>query len=203
MLHSVLQYIFFIFTFQFTSSLFNISSLMLDLSPRVLISVTLVTLSLIHIREREEGWEKEKERNIHVGEIHPWLPLTHPQLETWTTAQACALTRNQTSDLWALRPALNPLSYISQGLISVIYLFVLEYPFCVFIVYYCLLRLSISCFIFSAILLKCNLKSTYENSILRFLMSSLYCVLLFLSFHCTVLIPYIPGYISFSVRYCI
>ena len=44
-----------------------------------------------------------------------WLPLVNPQLETWPTTQACALTRNQTGDLWVLRPALTLLSYASQG----------------------------------------------------------------------------------------
>ena len=38
-----------------------------------------------------------------------WLPLTRPQLGTWSTAQACALTGNQT------RSVLNPMSRISQG----------------------------------------------------------------------------------------
>ena len=39
--------------------------------------------------EREEGREKERERNINV-----WLPLAHPQLGTWPTTQVCALTGN-------------------------------------------------------------------------------------------------------------
>ena len=38
------------------------------------------------------------------------LPLTHSQLGTWPTTQACALTGNRTSDLCVCRPALNPLS---------------------------------------------------------------------------------------------
>ena len=36
-----------------------------------------------------EGKEKERERNINV-----WLPLAHPQLGTWPTTQACAMTGN-------------------------------------------------------------------------------------------------------------
>ena len=36
------------------------------------------------------------------------LPLPHPQLETWTTTQACALTGNRTSDLSVGRLALSP-----------------------------------------------------------------------------------------------
>ena len=39
--------------------------------------------------EREEGREKERERNINV-----WLPLTYPLLETWLATQACAWTGN-------------------------------------------------------------------------------------------------------------
>ena len=43
-----------------------------------------------------------------------WLPLTRPQLGTWSATQACALTGNQTSPLvhWL---TLNPLSHTSQG----------------------------------------------------------------------------------------
>ena len=37
-----------------------------------------------------------------------WLPLTHPQLGTWPTTQACALTGNPTGDLLVHRPALIP-----------------------------------------------------------------------------------------------
>ena len=44
-----------------------------------------------------------------------WLPLTHPQLGSWPTTQACALSGNQTSDLLVCRLALNPLSHTSQG----------------------------------------------------------------------------------------
>ena len=39
--------------------------------------------------EREEGREKERERNINV-----WLPLVHPLLGTKPTTQACARTGN-------------------------------------------------------------------------------------------------------------
>ena len=60
--------------------------------------------------ERGEGMEKEKERNISV-----WLPLMHPQTGTWPTTQAHALTGNRTGDSLVHRPALNPLSYTSQG----------------------------------------------------------------------------------------
>ena len=57
-----------------------------------------------------EGREKERESNIDQ------LPLTWPQLGTWPTTQACALTRNQTSDLSICRLMLNPLSHTSQGI---------------------------------------------------------------------------------------
>ena len=62
--------------------------------------------------DRGEGWEKERGRNINV-----WLSLTHPLLGTRPATQACALIGNRTSDPLAHRPALNPLSYISQGVI--------------------------------------------------------------------------------------
>ena len=61
--------------------------------------------------ERGEGKEKERDRNINV-----WLPLMRPLLGTQPETQACALTGNQTGDPLVHRPALNPLSYTSQGL---------------------------------------------------------------------------------------
>ena len=42
--------------------------------------------------EGGEGKEKERERNINV-----WLPFLRPQLGTWPTVKACALTWNRTS----------------------------------------------------------------------------------------------------------
>ena len=59
--------------------------------------------------ERGVGREKERERNIDR------LPLAHPRPGTWPSTQTCALTGNQTGDLLVLRPALSPLSHISQG----------------------------------------------------------------------------------------
>ena len=41
--------------------------------------------------------------------------LTCPHLGTWPATQACALTGNWTGDLLVHRPALHPLSHISQG----------------------------------------------------------------------------------------
>ena len=64
---------------------------------------------LFILRDRE-GKEKDRERNINV-----WLPLMCPLLGTWPTTQACAMTGNQTGDPLVHRPAVNPLSYASQG----------------------------------------------------------------------------------------
>ena len=49
-----------------------------------------------------------------------WLPLTHPQLGTWPTTQACALTGNRTSGLLVLGMMPNPLNHTGQG--SLLYL---------------------------------------------------------------------------------
>ena len=59
--------------------------------------------------ERGERREKEREGNI------DWLPLTYPQPGTWPATQACALTRNWTSNLSDCRTMPNPLSHTSQG----------------------------------------------------------------------------------------
>ena len=45
-----------------------------------------------------------------------WLPLKRPQLGTCPATQACALTRNQTSNFLVCRPVLSPLSHTSQGM---------------------------------------------------------------------------------------
>ena len=60
--------------------------------------------------ERGEEREKAGEWNINV-----WLSLTCPLLGTWLATQACALTGNWTSNTLVHRPAVNPLSYTSQG----------------------------------------------------------------------------------------
>ena len=65
--------------------------------------------------DRRERREKERERNINV-----WLLLTCPLLGTWPTTQACALTKNQTSDSLVLRLVLDPLSHTSQGRVGVL-----------------------------------------------------------------------------------
>ena len=66
--------------------------------------------------DRGEGKEKERERNINV-----WLPLMCLQLGTWPVTQAYALTGNRTGNPLVLRPALNPLSYTSQGNATLFY----------------------------------------------------------------------------------
>ena len=53
--------------------------------PKASINVIGSLLDLDLFPERGEG----RERNINV-----WLPLTCPQLGTWPTTQACALTGN-------------------------------------------------------------------------------------------------------------
>ena len=59
----------------------------------------------------ERGREgEERERHINV-----WLPLMRPLLGTWPETQARALTGNRTGNPLVHRPALNPLSYTSQG----------------------------------------------------------------------------------------
>ena len=50
--------------------------------------------------ERAEGREKEREKNIDVLETHPSFVPSCPQLGTQPATQACALTGNQTSNLW-------------------------------------------------------------------------------------------------------
>ena len=69
----------------------------------------------------EKGREKEREKNISV-----WLPLVDPQLGTWPSTQACALTGNQTVNPLVHRPALNPLSHTCQG--PYLFLSLLSHP---------------------------------------------------------------------------
>ena len=49
------------------------------------------------------------------GEKRCWLSVAHPQLGTWSTAQACVLTGNRNGDLLIQRLAHNSLSHNSQG----------------------------------------------------------------------------------------
>ena len=62
------------------------------------------------VLERGEGKEKERERNINVC-----LPLAYLRLRTQPTTEACTPTGNRTGDPLVSRPALNLLSYTSQG----------------------------------------------------------------------------------------
>ena len=59
---------------------------------------------------RQRGREGEREEEKHQCVVASHIPL----LVTWPTTQACAPTDNQTNDPVVLRPALNPLSHISQ-----------------------------------------------------------------------------------------
>ena len=68
------------------------------------------TLLIYIFLKRGEGRNKGRERHVNQ------LPLTLPQLGTWSTTQACALTGTQTSNLLVHRMALNPLSLTSQSL---------------------------------------------------------------------------------------
>ena len=63
--------------------------------------------------ERGKGREKEREILMYKGNTD-WLPLMHPLLGTWLATQACALTGNQTGDLWVHRMMHNPLNHTSQ-----------------------------------------------------------------------------------------
>ena len=84
----------------------------------------LLSLSLFLFLDREDGWEKERERNINV-----WLPLTHPLLGTWPATQACALTANWIGDPLVRRLAFNPLSHTSQGWLCYLLNFMLFFNF--------------------------------------------------------------------------
>ena len=64
------------------------------------------------------GGKRGRETSMCDRYIHQ-LPLLYPQWGTWYSTQACALTRNLTSDLSVHGPMLNPLSHTSQGLLNV------------------------------------------------------------------------------------
>ena len=67
---------------------------------------------LIYFLDRRKGKEKERVRNINV-----WLPLMGPYWGPGPQPRhVCALTENWTGDPLVRRPALNPLSHITQGL---------------------------------------------------------------------------------------
>ena len=85
-----------------------------DLHPRLLYPAKLsfiyfLGFYLFIFLERGERKEKGRE-TLMCGCLLSTLPLG-----TWPTTQACALTRNQSSDPLVYRPVLNPLSHTSQG----------------------------------------------------------------------------------------
>ena len=63
--------------------------------------------------ERGEGREKERKRNIYVGEKHWMGCLSH--IPTWSATQECALTKNWTGDLAVCGMVPHLLSHTSQG----------------------------------------------------------------------------------------
>ena len=74
---------------------------------------------LFTFKERKGGRKKGRETSVCERYIN-WLPLTHPQLRTWPTTQACALTGNWTSNPSDCTLVLNPLSHTSQGIASIL-----------------------------------------------------------------------------------
>ena len=66
--------------------------------------------------DRGEGREKERERKNNV-----LLPLMLTLMGTRPATHACALTGNRTSNPLVYKPALNPLSHMSQGLLCLFY----------------------------------------------------------------------------------
>ena len=59
-----------------------------------------------------------REKGRREGEKYQYVVAScAPHTGTWPTTQACAQTGNRTSDLLVCRPALNPLSHTSQGLV--------------------------------------------------------------------------------------
>ena len=84
-----------------------------EMGPEVLHLIFFFFKILFFYREGVRR-EKERERNISVWEKH-YLPLARPQLGTWPTMQACALTRSWASDLSFHRLVLNPLSHTGQS----------------------------------------------------------------------------------------
>ena len=60
--------------------------------------------------------EREGEKYWYAREtVIDRSPLIHPQPGAWPTAQACALTGNQTGDLWVCEMMHNPPGHTSQG----------------------------------------------------------------------------------------
>ena len=93
-------------------SLQNTLTLTSTVNPVQFLYIHVYILRFYLFLERGKGREKEQERNISV-----WLPLMCPLLGTWPVIQACAPPGNPTGDPLVLRPALNPLSHTSQGVV--------------------------------------------------------------------------------------
>ena len=79
--------------------------------------------------ERGEGREKEVEKHVCAGEILMGCLSHAPQLGTWPTTKACALTRNRTSEISVCRTMHNPPSHTSQGSFSFMCNFREEFSF--------------------------------------------------------------------------
>ena len=62
-----------------------------------------------------KGGRKRKRETSMCERNIDGLPLARPNPGTWPTLQACALTRNQTSDLLVCGMTPNPLCHTSQG----------------------------------------------------------------------------------------
>ena len=71
-----------------------------------LILIFLKILFIYFQREGKGGRKRRRETSIS-------LPLARPQLGAWPATQACALTRNWTSNLLVHRPVLSPLRHTS------------------------------------------------------------------------------------------
>ena len=69
----------------------------------------LINILFIYFQREGKGGRKE-------GEKHQYVVLSHTSP---TATQACALTGNQTGDPLVHRPALSPLSHVSQGVIQI------------------------------------------------------------------------------------
>ena len=70
---------------------------------------------LFIFREKERKGEREGEKHQMCKRYIDQVPLARPQLGTWPATQACALTKDRTSDLSVHRLPLNPLSHTSQS----------------------------------------------------------------------------------------
>ena len=77
--------------------------------PEFLLPLFFLDFIYSFFRERGQGERKEeKHQCVVASRVPPIGDLAH-------TTQACALTRNQTSNPLVRRPALNTLSHTSQG----------------------------------------------------------------------------------------